>query len=59
MFGLEKDRVRKIIISALNEDIGRIDLTSTYLIPSSVKIKAGVTAHSQGIVAGLCVACLA
>ncbi len=53
MFGLEKDRVRKIIISALNEDIGRIDLTSTYLIPSSVKIKADVTAHSQGIVAGL------
>ena len=53
MFGLERDKARKIIIDALNEDIGRIDLTTTYLIPSSVKIKTGITAHSQGVVAGL------
>ncbi len=50
---LEREKVIKFIKDALFEDIGKIDLTSTYLIPSELKIKADITSNSKGIVAGL------
>ena len=50
---LEKDRIIKFIKDALNEDIGKIDLTTSFLIPSSARIKADIIAKSGGIVAGL------
>jgi nicotinate-nucleotide pyrophosphorylase (carboxylating) len=50
---LKKEKIRKFITDALNEDIGRLDLTTTFLIPSSAKIKADIIAKSSGIVAGL------
>ena len=50
---LEKDKVIKFIKDALLEDIGKIDLTSAYLIPQQVRIKADITSNSPGIIAGL------
>lgn len=49
----ERDKIIDFVKDALNEDIGRIDLTTTFLIPSSAKIKADVIANSRGIIAGL------
>lgn len=49
----EKEKAIKFIKDALNEDIGKIDLTTTFLIPSSARIKADVIANSSGIIAGL------
>ena len=45
--------MRKFITDALKEDIGRMDITTTFLIPSSAKIKADIIANSSGVVAGL------
>ena len=50
---LSPDNVKKFLREALNEDIGRIDLTTTFLIPSSANIKANIIAKSSGIAAGL------
>jgi len=50
---LEKEKIRKFIIDALNEDIGKIDLTTTFLIPSTAIVKADIISNSSGIVAGL------
>lgn len=50
---LEREKIIDFIKNALNEDIGKIDLTTTFLIPSSAKIKADIIAKSSGIVAGL------
>jgi nicotinate-nucleotide pyrophosphorylase (carboxylating) len=41
------------IRNALKEDIGRMDLTTTFLIPSSAQTSADVIANSSGVVAGL------
>jgi nicotinate-nucleotide pyrophosphorylase (carboxylating) len=49
----KKDLVIKFIKDALNEDIGKIDLTTTFLIPSTARIKADIIAKSRGVVAGL------
>ena len=50
---LDRAKVIKFIKDALLEDIGKIDLTSTYLIPQQVRIKADIISNSSGIVAGL------
>jgi len=50
---LDRDKILGIVKEALKEDIGKIDLTSAFLIPSQDKIKADIIAKSEGVVAGL------
>ncbi|MDP3789510.1 MAG: carboxylating nicotinate-nucleotide diphosphorylase [Candidatus Omnitrophota bacterium] len=50
---LEKDKAIDFVRSALKEDIGKIDLTTTFLIPSSLRVKADIVAKSTGILAGM------
>ncbi|MEA3305713.1 MAG: carboxylating nicotinate-nucleotide diphosphorylase [Candidatus Omnitrophota bacterium] len=50
---LKKEKVINFITNALNEDIGRIDLTTDFLIPSTARIKADIIVKSEGIIAGL------
>lgn len=50
---LEKDKIIDIIKNALKEDIGKIDITTAFLIPSNLKVKADIAAKSSGILAGL------
>ncbi|MFH0839474.1 MAG: carboxylating nicotinate-nucleotide diphosphorylase [Candidatus Omnitrophota bacterium] len=50
---LEKDKVIDIIKNALKEDIGRMDVTTTFLIPSNLKVKADIVSKSSGVLAGL------
>ncbi|MBL7070951.1 MAG: carboxylating nicotinate-nucleotide diphosphorylase [Candidatus Omnitrophica bacterium] len=50
---LKKEKILDVIKRALEEDIGRIDLTTSFLIPPGEKIKADIIAKSEGIVAGL------
>jgi nicotinate-nucleotide pyrophosphorylase (carboxylating) len=50
---LKREKVIDFITNALNEDIGRIDLTTTFLIPQVVRIKADIVVRSKGVVAGL------
>jgi nicotinate-nucleotide pyrophosphorylase (carboxylating) len=50
---IEREKITDLIKDALKEDIGKIDLTTNFLIPSSVNINADITARSSGIVAGL------
>jgi len=50
---LEKDKVIDFIKSALREDIGKIDITTTFLIPSTLRIKADIVSKSSGTLAGL------
>jgi nicotinate-nucleotide pyrophosphorylase (carboxylating) len=50
---LEKEKVIDFIKNALKEDIGRIDLTTTFLIPSNLKVRADIVAKSSGVIAGL------
>ena len=50
---LEREKIIDFIKDALNEDIGKLDLTTTFLIPSQAMIKADIIANSKGIVAGL------
>lgn len=50
---LQKEKAIRFIKDALKEDIGRMDLTTTFLIPSTARIKADIIAKSSGVVAGL------
>lgn len=50
---LERDKVIRFVRAALAEDIGMMDITSTYLVAHDLKIKAAITSHSKGVVAGL------
>lgn len=52
---LEK-RILPIIKTALNEDIGRGDITSQLIIPSGKRIKAVILAKEGGVICGLDVA---
>lgn len=50
---LEREKLIDFIKDALKEDIGKIDLTTSFLISSSAMIKADIIAKSSGVVAGL------
>ena len=50
---LEKDKVIDFVKSALKEDIGRMDLTTTFLIPSTLRVKADIVSKSSGVLAGM------
>ncbi|MDD5680817.1 MAG: carboxylating nicotinate-nucleotide diphosphorylase [Candidatus Omnitrophica bacterium] len=50
---LEKDKVIDFVRNALKEDIGRIDLTTAFLIPSELRVKADIISGSSGILAGI------
>ena len=50
------DSVRPLIQGALEEDIGRGDITSEALFPSSLKGKAQIVAREEGLLAGVEVA---
>ncbi len=50
---LERDKILGIVKEALKEDIGKIDLTTKFLIPSQAAVKADIIAKSEGVVAGL------
>lgn len=50
---IEKDKIIDIIKNALKEDIGRMDITTTFLLPSGLKVKADIISKSSGVLAGL------
>ena len=50
---IDRQKAEKFIKEALKEDIGRMDITSAYIIPSSLKIKADIASKSEGVLAGL------
>lgn len=50
---LEKDKVIDIVKNALKEDIGKIDLTTSFLIPPEKEIRAAIVSKSKCVVAGL------
>ncbi|MBN1871152.1 MAG: carboxylating nicotinate-nucleotide diphosphorylase [Candidatus Omnitrophica bacterium] len=50
---IDKEKLKKFVKEALAEDIGKIDLTTTYLIPSRAMVKADIIAKSGGVVCGL------
>lgn len=49
----EKNQVIDFVKNALKEDIGRIDLTTAFLIPSTLRIKADIVSKSSGVLAGM------
>ena len=51
-------QIKKIVKSALKEDIGRGDITSRTIVPASLNYNARLIAKESGIVAGLAVAAL-
>jgi len=53
---LNLDSVRPLIQGALNEDVGRGDITSEALFPSSLKGRAQIVAKEEGLLAGVEVA---
>jgi len=53
---LDLSLIRPIIQSALREDIGRGDITSQAIVPSSLTAKACIIAEEEGILAGIEVA---
>ncbi|MFQ5835241.1 MAG: carboxylating nicotinate-nucleotide diphosphorylase [bacterium] len=53
---LDLSLIRPIIQSALSEDIGRGDITSQAIAPSSLRGKACIIAEEEGILAGIEVA---
>ena len=55
---LINSRIRKLILHALQEDIGRGDLTTRFIIPRNQKGQAIIFSKSGGILAGLAVATL-
>jgi len=50
---LEKDRISSIIKTALKEDIGPLDITTTAVIPKAARIRADILTRSEGIACGL------
>lgn len=48
--------IKPIIDYALNEDLGRGDITTNFLIPNDLQAKATMVAKSSGVIAGLAVA---
>jgi len=51
-------RIRKLIKNSLQEDIGKGDLTTQFIVPANQKSKALIFSKSEGILAGLPVAIL-
>lgn len=49
----EKYKVLDFVKSALKEDIGEIDLTTAFLLPSGLRVKADIVSKSSGILAGM------
>src|SRR5690349_5966516 len=47
--------LRRLVEQAVDEDLGRGDVTSDYLIPTDVGARAIVRARSAGVIAGLSV----
>lgn len=50
---LEKEKVIDFVRNALKEDIGRADITTAFLVPSSLRVKADIVVKSSGILAGM------
>jgi len=55
---LINSQIRKLILQSLQEDIGRGDLTTRFIIPRNQKGKALILSKSEGVLAGLPVAML-
>lgn len=49
----EKEKVIDFVRNALKEDIGRADITTAFLVPSSLRVKADIVVKSSGILAGM------
>ena len=54
--GLNIETIKSVIEYALNEDIGKGDITTNSLIPIDLQTKATMVAKSTGVIAGLAVA---
>jgi len=54
--GLNIENIKSVIEYALNEDIGKGDITTNSLIPIDLQTKATMVAKSTGVIAGLAVA---
>lgn len=50
------NRIKPIVESALGEDIGKGDITTTLLVPEKRSVRAKIVAKEQGVVAGMGVA---
>lgn len=50
--------MRRLVERALEEDLGRGDITSDFLVPSDVAARAVLRSRSQGVIAGLDVAAM-
>src|SRR4030065_363122 len=55
---LINSQLRKLLLQALQEDIGRGDLTTQFIVSRNQKCKAIIISKSEGILAGLLVATL-
>jgi len=52
---MDEKKLKNLIKDALAEDIGKIDLTTSFLVPQNRVARSGVTAKSDCVVAGLSV----
>ncbi|NQT46522.1 MAG: carboxylating nicotinate-nucleotide diphosphorylase [Candidatus Omnitrophica bacterium] len=50
---LSKERIKKIAKAALEEDIGRGDVTSNVTVPKAANMKADITFNEKGVICGL------
>ena len=55
---ITESALRRLVEHALDEDLGRGDVTSDLLVPSDVDARAAVRSRGEGVVAGLDVAAL-
>src|SRR5207253_3415174 len=55
---ITESALRRLVEHALDEDLGRGDVTSDLLVPSGVDARAAVRSRGEGVVAGLDVAAL-
>ena len=53
---LTESGLRRLVERALEEDLGRGDVTSDLLVPSDVAARAVLRSRGQGVIAGLGVA---
>ena len=50
---LNTEKVRQLVKEALKEDIGNIDLTTTYTVPPGLDVEADIIVKDDGVIAGL------
>lgn len=50
---LDKNKINEIIKTALKEDIGPLDITTTKVIQKNIKIRADIVTKEDGIICGL------